>query len=154
MAPRRCRSCGVLAPGSVIPVIGGAGTWQMWHLCGRCWGLLVLGLRTTEPHADLSQFADVRPLRLRPSMVHAAIQQGLRMLGRHTEDPASRDRDAALEQEEQLVAELQALIREVHDRCSAGVPAEGWRDIRRRIAQLRRQVQGLRHHYPGHGSAL
>ena len=145
MAATRCRSCKVVAPGSEVPVFERAGA-TTWHLCGRCWGLLVVGLRHQDANADLDPFSDLSGRRLRPAHVRAAIREGLTIASRHT-FPAQPERDEVLRHEQRLLAELKALAREVEDSDEYQIPAHAWRDVRHRVLQLRTEMRELRQLY-------
>jgi hypothetical protein len=148
MAQRQCRSCKMLAPGGEIPVVERGNTWAEWHLCGRCWGLLVIGLRSHLRDQGLNPLIDLEGLRLRPRKVRAAIHEGILVLrGRSTQ--RQTEREEVLDEEQSLLAELEALTREVQETARFEVPPDVWRTLHQRLGHLRADVRELRQRYPG-----
>ena len=78
--PRWCRVCRVVAPGAELPVLAPGHALQDWHLCGRCWALLELGVPLWDPTARLAYFTDRRGLLLTTGQVWGSIQLALRGL--------------------------------------------------------------------------
>src|ERR1051326_7388179 len=105
MAPRRCRSCKLVGPGTEIPVLGRDRHWTEWHVCGRCWGLLVIGLRSQLQTDEFNPCVDLKELRLLGTRVRAAIGEGLRVV--KGEAPALSSRELAVQEEQRLLHELQ-----------------------------------------------
>lgn len=146
MAPRRCRSCQVLAPGGEVPVVRPSELWANWHLCGHCWGLLIVGLqRDRPPGTRLNISSELRDLHLSPADVRAAIQDGLRAAGGHTD--AHGGRTLPLDDAQRLLADLHALAREVEASATYGAPRQAWSTIRQRIRDIRAEVRDLNRRY-------
>ena len=143
----RCRACKALAQGTELAVLNGRGKWRAWHLCGRCWGLLILGLRMHPRAADLDPSSMLRGLELRPREVHTLIAEGLGVIGQHGGMPEGK-RLELIEQEQFLLVELRELVHEVEASARDHEPAEAWRGLRREIARLRERVKDLRDRYP------
>jgi hypothetical protein len=147
MAPRRCRSCKLVGPGTEIPVLARGSYWAEWHLCGRCWGLLVIGLRSQLQADDFNPYLQLKEMRLRDRGVRAAIGEGLRLV--KGEAPALGPRELAVQEEQWLLLELQAIVREVEESARFAVPIDVWQSLHQRLGQLRAEVRALRQRYPG-----
>lgn len=148
MAARRCRSCKALAIGGEVPVVGLSGRWLEWHLCGRCWSFLVLGLRTHLGNAGLDPFLELEGLRLRPSQVHAAIREGTRVVSHHSTPPPT-PREVMLEQNQWMLEELEDLVQDVEANARRNAPGPAWETLRQRIYHVRGRLRELRRRYPG-----
>jgi hypothetical protein len=85
-----CRVCRAVGQGEQLRVLAADHQIQDWHLCGRCWSLLRLGLAYADPADNLDDYIDPRGLLLSRAQVHDAIQLALRRSFRHryrTEQP-------------------------------------------------------------------
>jgi hypothetical protein len=142
MVARRCRSCRISAPGASITVARPRAAATDWHLCGRCWALLTVGLQHQLDVPD----PDLHGLTLQAVDVRAAIDAGLREVTLNAPQGPST-RDELLEQGEQLILDLQAVVLEVQASARFGIPPSAWRDLRQRTAQLHGHVRELRLRY-------
>jgi hypothetical protein len=89
--------------------------------------------------------SELRDLHLSPADVRAAIHEGLRAAGGDT--AARGARGLPLDDMQKLLADLQALAREVEVSATYGAPRQRWSIIRRRIREIRAEVRELRHRY-------
>ena len=55
---RLCRVCRVEAQGAQLPVLMRVHVVEQWHLCGRCWALLQIGVPLMRPESRLEHFVD------------------------------------------------------------------------------------------------
>ena len=75
---RLCRVCRVEAQGAQLPVLMRVHVVEQWHLCGRCWALLQIGVPLMRPESRLEHFVDRGGLLLSASDVWETIQLAIR----------------------------------------------------------------------------
>jgi hypothetical protein len=70
---RPCSVCLVLATGTRLPVLIPGRRYTEWHLCGRCWSLLNLGVPLHDRNDRLEYFSTSNRLLLSAEQVRTCI---------------------------------------------------------------------------------